>query len=189
VGPLLEARMDRLIADGSVVLAGLLAYAVALLASTLLVFLTYRINLLVTRSQEEEMLLSGHRSIAIAMGSVLVSQALLLRHAVFPVMAVARDLFLGSPGATRIFAVAAQCALFFFIIGLLSVGSVLVAVFLFTRLTGRLPEQEEIRKDNVAVAIFFACTVLAVTLIVNEGMEDLSRSLIPYGTTRVLRVP
>jgi uncharacterized membrane protein YjfL (UPF0719 family) len=180
--------MDGLVAEASVVVAGLVAYAVALLASTLLIFLTYRINLLVSRRQEEEMLLAGHRSIAISMGSILLSQAVLLRHAVFPVMAVVRDLFLQPAGTSRTLAVIAQCALFFVIIGLLSMASVWVAVLLFTRLTGRIPEQEEIRKDNVAIAIFFAFTVLAVTLIVNEGMEDLSRSLIPYGT-RVLRVP
>jgi uncharacterized membrane protein YjfL (UPF0719 family) len=180
--------MHGLVAEASVVVAGLVAYGVALLASTFLVFLTYRINLLVTRRQEEQMLLQGHRSIAISMGAILLSQAVLLRHAVFPIMAVVRDLFLQPAGVGRTLMVVAQCAIFFVIIALLSVGSVWAAVFLFTRLTGSIPEQEEIRKDNVAIALFFAFTVIAVTLIVNEGMEDLSRSLIPYGT-RVLRVP
>ena len=181
--------MGGLLAETSVFLACLLAYGVAVLASTLLIFLTYRVNLLVTRQQEEELLLSGHRSMAIAMGAVLLGQAVLLRHAVFPIMAVVRDLFLQPADGARILAVVAQCALFFVIIGVLSVGTVVVAVFLFTKLTGRVPEQEEIRKDNVAVAIFFAFSVLAITVIVNEGMEDLSRSLIPYGSTRVLRLP
>lgn len=181
--------MGGLLADVSVLLAGLVAYGVAVLASTLLVFATYRINSLIARRQAEDLLLAGHRSTAIALGSVLLSQAILLRHAVFPVMTVVRDLFLESPGATRTLIVVGQCLLFFVIIGVLSVVSVVVAVWLFTRLTGRVPEQEEIRKDNVAVAIFFAFAVLAITLIINEGMEDLSRSLIPYGSTRVIRIP
>ena len=181
--------MGRLVAEASVVLAGLLAYGVAVLGSTLLVFVTYRINTLITRSQAEDLLLRGHRSMAVALGAVLLSQAMLLRHAVFPVMAVARDLFLEPAGAARIFTVIGQCALFFLIIGTLSVMSVVGAVWLFTRLTGRVPEHEEIQKDNLAVAIFFAFAVLAITLIVNEGMVDLSRSLIPYGSTRVLQLP
>jgi|EndMetStandDraft_3_1072993.scaffolds.fasta_scaffold370991_2 uncharacterized membrane protein YjfL (UPF0719 family) len=181
--------MGRLVAEGSVIVAGLVAYGVAVVAATLLVFLTYRVNLIVTRRQEEDLLLAGHKSMALAMGAVLLSQAILLRHAVFPIMAVVRDLFLQPRDFTRIAGVAGQCALFFFIIGLISIGSVHVAVFLFTRLTGRVPEQEEIRKDNAAVAIFFAFAVLAVTVVLNEGMEDLSRSLIPYGSTRVLRLP
>jgi len=181
--------MGGLLADVSVLLAGLVAYGISVLAATLLVFALYRVNTLIARRQAEDLLLAGHRSIAIASGAVLVSQAVLLRHAVFPVMAVVRDLFLEPPGWGRTFIVAGQCLLFFLIIGVLSVLSLVVAVWLFTRLTGRIPEQEEIRKDNVAVAIFFAFAVVAITLIVNEGMEDLSRSLIPYGSTRVIRLP
>ena len=60
----------------------------------LLVFLTYRINTLLTsKLDEEKYLLSGNRSIAISLGSVVLSQAILLRHAVFPTMVVLRDLF------------------------------------------------------------------------------------------------
>jgi uncharacterized membrane protein YjfL (UPF0719 family) len=101
---------------------------------------------------------------------------------------VVRDLFVQHADGARTLMVIGQCALFFVIIGLLSVGSVVVATWLFTRLTGRIPEREEIRKDNVAVAIFFAFAVLAITLIVNEGLEDLSRSLIPYGASGVVRI-
>jgi uncharacterized membrane protein YjfL (UPF0719 family) len=181
--------MSGLLADVSVLLAGLLAYAVAVLAATLLVFATYRVNVLIARRQAEDLLLAGHRSMAIAKGSVLLSQAVLLRHAVFPVMAVVRDLFLDPPGFARVLIVAGQCLLFFLIIGVLSVLSVVVAVWLFTRLTGGIPEQDEIRKDNVAVAIFFATVLFAITALVNEGLEDLSRSLIPYGRTGILRIP
>jgi uncharacterized membrane protein YjfL (UPF0719 family) len=180
--------MSGLIANSSVVLAGLLAYAVAVVASAVLVFLTFRANLFVTRSQAEDLLLAGHRASAIAHGAVLLAQAVLLRHAVFPVMAVVRDLIVQHADTAHTLAVIGQCALFFVIIGLLSVASVVVATWLFTLLTGRIPEREEIRKDNVAVAIFFAFAVLAITLIVNEGMEDLSRSLIPYGASGVVRI-
>jgi len=181
--------MGAFLAESSVVMAGLLAYAVAVIASAVLVFLTFRVNLLVTRSQAETLLLQGHRSLAIVHGAALLCQAILLRHAVFPVMAVVRDLFLQHVGFARALAVVGQCALMFLIIGLLSVGSVVLAGWLFTLMTGRIPEREEIRKDNLAVAIFFAFAVLAITLIVNEGMQDLARSLIPYGATGIVRVP
>lgn len=176
--------------DLSSILAGLLAYAVALFGSVLLVFVTFRVNTLLTsRVEEERLLLGGHRSIAIALGATILSQALLLRHAVFPIMAVIRDLFLQRVSWGDLVLVAGQCVLFFVVIGILSFGSVALAGWLFTRMTGSLPEHEEIFKDNVAVAIFYAFVLLAITLILNEGMEDLSRSLIPYGRTGVIRVP
>jgi hypothetical protein len=181
--------MGAFLAESSVLLAGLLAFGVAVVASTVLVFLTFRANQLVVRSQAEDLLLTGHRSVAIVHGSVLLAQALLLRHAVFPVMAVVRDLFLLHHEPGQVLGVLGQCALFFVIIGLLSVGSVMLAGWLFTLMTGRIPEREEIRKDNQAVAIFFAFAVLAITLILNEGMQDLARSLIPYGATGIVRLP
>jgi hypothetical protein len=59
----------------SSLVAGLVAYAVSVVASVLLVFVTYRMNTLVTsRIDEERLLLSGHRSIAVALGSVVLSQ-------------------------------------------------------------------------------------------------------------------
>ncbi|HSK76425.1 MAG TPA: DUF350 domain-containing protein [Thermoanaerobaculia bacterium] len=176
--------------DLSSLLAGLLAYGVAVLVSVLLVFVTYRVNTLLTnRLEEERMLLAGHRSIAIALGATILSQALLLRHALFPIMAVVRDLFLGRSSVGEALLVAGQCALFVLVIGLLSFGSVAFAGWLFTRMTGHLPEHEEILKDNVAVAIFYAFVLLAITAILNEGIEDLARSLIPYGRTGVIRLP
>jgi len=171
--------------------AGALAYAVAIGLAVLLVFGTFRLHaaLLASRRDEESMLLAGHRSLAIALGASLLSQALLLRHAVFPTMAVVRDLFLGHPSRAEVARVVGQCALFWVVVGVASVGSVLLATWLFTRMTGRLPEQEEILKDNVAVAIFYAFVLLAITAVLNEGIEDLARSLIPYGPTGVIQLP
>ena len=84
--------------------------------------------------------------------------------------------------------VLAHCILFFLVISILSFGSVAVAGLLFARMTRALPEREEILRDNVAVAIFFAFVVVAITLIVNEGLEDLARSIIPYSDTGILRI-
>jgi hypothetical protein len=56
-------------------------------------------------------------------------------------------------------------------------------------MTGDLPEHEEILRDNVAVAIFYGFVLLAITIILNEGIEDLARSLIPYGRSGVVRLP
>ena len=172
------------------ILAGLLACGVAVFASTTLVFIVFRLNTMLRRRQEQErLLLAGHRSIAIALGATLLSQALLLRHVVFPVMAVMRDLFLQRASFATVLMVAGQCFVVFLVIGAVSVGSIWLAGWLFDVLTGALPEHEEIFRDNVAVAIFYAFVLLAITVILNEGIEDLSRSLIPYGRSGVIHLP
>lgn len=175
--------------DWKSILAGVTAYLISVFASILLVFVTYRLNTILTsKIDEERYLLSGNRSLSITLGSVILSQAILLRHAVFPTMVVIRDLFLRPVSFASAMWVLAHCAAFFLIIGILSFGSVAVCTFLFTKMTGKVPEREEILKDNLAVGIFFAFAVLAMTLIVNEGLEDLAKSIIPYEQTGVIRL-
>jgi uncharacterized membrane protein YjfL (UPF0719 family) len=170
--------------------AGFIAYGAAILVSSALVFLTFRLNtVLRKRAAQEAKLEEGHRSIAIALGSTLLSQAILLRHVVFPVMAVIRDLFVQRGTNAPIGSVVLQVVVFFVVIALLSIGSVWLGSLLFTKMTGKLDEQEQIEKDNVAVAIFYAFVIISITLILNEGIEDLSRSLIPYGQSGILRIP
>jgi uncharacterized membrane protein YjfL (UPF0719 family) len=176
--------------DLSAIAAGLVAYALSVLAAVLVVFVLYRLNTLLTsRIEEQRLLAGGHRSIAISLGAVIVCQAFLMRHAVFPVMEIVRDLFLRPPSARAAMVVLLQSAVFVTVIAALAWGSVAIAAWLFAKMTGELPEHDEILKDNVAVAIFFACVLVAITAIVNEGIEDLSRSLVPYGASGVIRLP
>jgi uncharacterized membrane protein YjfL (UPF0719 family) len=170
--------------------AGLIAYTVALLVSTALVFITFRLNtILKKRSAQEAKLKEGHRSMAIALGATLLGQAILLRHVVFPVMAVVRDLFVQQGRTASLGLIVLQGSSFFVLISLLSIGSIWIGSFLFTKMTGKLEEQKEIEDDNIAVAIFYAFVIISIALIVNAGMEDLSRSLIPYGQTGILQIP
>jgi len=175
--------------DAKSIAAGLVAFAFSVLASVVLVFVTYRLNTLVTsKIDQERHLLNGHRSVAIALGSVVFAQAILLRHAVFPTMVVIRELFLRPFSLTSAIWALAHAFLFFVIIGVLSFGSVAIAAWLFARMTGALPEKDEILKDNVAVAIFFGFVVVGIALIVNEGLADLARSIVPFAQSGVLRI-
>src|SRR3954469_16834829 len=132
------------------ILAGLLACGVAVFVSTALVFIAFRLNTMLRRRDAQvRLLLSGHRSIAIALGATILSQALLLRHVVFPVMAVLRDLFLHRASFATVAIVARVCFVVFLVVAAVAVGSVWLAGWLFDVLTGSRPEHEEIFRDNV----------------------------------------
>jgi uncharacterized membrane protein YjfL (UPF0719 family) len=172
------------------VATGVTAFGVALLTSVLLVLGLYRLNMVLTRHVDEErLLLQGNRAVAIALGAVVLSQAVLLRHAVFPTMAVLRNALVGPITLGAVGWALGQAGLFFMIIGGLSFISVVVAAWLFSKMTRSLAEREEILKDNVAVGILFAFIVIAVTLVVNEGLVDLSRSIIPYPESGIIQIP
>lgn len=176
--------------DPAVVAAGLAAYGVAAVTAALLVFVVYRANAFITREVDEEALLrSGHRSTAISFGAILLCQAILMRHAVQPVMVMVRELFLDRPTVREALGTALRCTGVVSLLTLVAFGSTALAAFLFTRMTRGLDEHAEIRRDNVAVAIFHAFVLLAITAVLNEGMEDLARSLVPFGSRGVLTLP
>jgi uncharacterized membrane protein YjfL (UPF0719 family) len=56
-------------------------------------------------------------------------------------------------------------------------------------MTRGINELREIAEGNVAIAILFAFVLFAVTAILNEGIEDVSHSLVPYSRAGVVRIP
>jgi uncharacterized membrane protein YjfL (UPF0719 family) len=175
--------------DARAVMAGVMALAVAVVTAVILVFLLSRANALIThRLDVEGLLREGQVGVAISAGAILLCQAILVRHAVFPVMAGARDLMLSPFQARAALAGGVRAALIVTVITAAAYGSVALASLLFTRMTGSLDEHEEIRRNNVAVAVFHAFVLLAITAVLNEGIEDLARSLVPYGRTGIITI-
>jgi uncharacterized membrane protein YjfL (UPF0719 family) len=170
-------------------LAGLAAYLCSVLLAVVLVFGTYRLSTWLTPGLDEQRLVQGgNRSVALVLGAVVLSQSILLRHAVFPTMVVVRGAMLRPFSWGEAGSALAQAVLFVVVTALLSVATVAVAAWLFTRMTRGVDEFEEIRRDNLAVALLFALVLLGIALVVNEGLEELSRSLVPVGRTGFLRL-
>ncbi len=71
----------------------------------------------------------------------------------------------------------------------ISFFSIWLARKIFRLMTKGLSEDDEISKGNVAVAVFSGLVLLAITIILSDGMQDLSRSLIPYARSGVIQWP
>lgn len=69
------------------------------------------------------------------------------------------------------------------VLSALSVLSIWVAGHLFDLLTPGINELEAIARGNVAMAVFFAFVLLAITAVLDQGVEGLSLALIPPGAT------
>jgi len=166
-------------------MAGLLAYSVAIVLGTgPVVYVAYWLDKTLTKKIDEDSLLqAGNRSIAIELGVTILCQAVLARHAVFGVMAIIRILFVEDLTLGDSLWVIGRSVLFIIAILLLAVGSIWTAGAIFKWLTRRhLRVEETIReRNNIAMAVFYALVLFSMTLILNEGMEDFSRSLISYG--------
>lgn len=190
-------RFNLLVLSG-----GLLGYLVSVVASTALVLLFFRLNARMLPGGKVTALFTGtvaERPFApaIALGAATLSQAYLLRHAVFAVMSLVQD-FLLTYGDTilaghfpagpvlRLFGLA---ALLMVILSGLAVISIWLAGAFFNWMTRGIDELAEIAAGNIPVAILFAFVLFAVTAILNEGIEDVSRALVPYSRSGVVRIP
>lgn len=188
--------------DALILLGGLLGYLVSIIASTALVLLFFRSNARLLPGGKVTTLFtaeSSHRSLApaIALGAATLCEAYLLRHAVFAVMTLVQDfliahgnhLFTGDFPLWPFLKMVVLSALLLVVLSALAVLSIWIAGTFFNWMTRGIDELAEIAKGHVAVAILFAFVLFAVTAILNEGIEGVSRVLIPYSRSGVVRLP
>lgn len=174
------------------IFAGLIAYCVAaLLGAGPAVYASYWLDkTLTTRIDEDQLLQQGNRAIALELGTTMLCQAILVRHAVYAAMAMIRSLFIEDLTWRDSAWVVSRSIFCVIAIITLAMISVQVGGFLFKRLIRHMNVEHAIRgTGNIAMAIFYSMALLAITLVLNEGIEDFSRSLIPYGRAGIVDVP
>lgn len=164
------------------ILFGLTELLAAVAVSLILVFGTYRLLLRLTRRVDEENeLRKGNVAVGILLGSVILGQAVVVRQALGPIMAVVQLFILGGERRIGLFLqMTAFAAGYILLSGGLAVVCLLFGFRLFDRLTPGLDEFEEIRSGNVAVAVFMGFFVLAVCFLISAGVQGLVRALVPF---------
>jgi hypothetical protein len=188
--------------DVLVLIGGLLGYLVSILASTALVFLFFRLNSKLFPNPKAVEFFSKDSQLAppapaIALGAATLSQAYLLRHAVFVIMALVQD-FLVTYGSALLAGpfpflpflnLIVLAALLLAVMSLLAWLSIVIAGAFFNKMTGEIDEMKEIMSGNKFIAILFAFVLFAVTVILNEGIEYIARALIPYSKSGIVSLP
>jgi uncharacterized membrane protein YjfL (UPF0719 family) len=174
-----------------VIVAGSLAYCVAIvLGAGPLAYAAYLLDKTLTQKIDEDSELKrGNRAIAIELGTTIFCQALLVPHAVFAAMAVVRSLFVEELEGSAIAWIIFRSGLCIAIIVILAMGSVHFCGWVFKKFMRHMDVAGAIQRGNIAMATFFALVLLSMALVLNEGMEDFSRSLIPYGRAGIVELP
>ncbi len=172
------------------VLFGVAEISTSVLISLVLIFVTYRLILSLTRRfDEENQLRRGNVAVGIVLGSVLLGQAIVVRQALFPITAVFQIFLIGEERtAGAVFRFLALSVGYLLLSGLLAVAGIFFCFWLFDRLTPRIHQYEEIKKGNIAVAVFMALLIIGVSLLLSAGVSGLTRALIPFpevGTVRL----
>lgn len=168
--------------SGQQVVLGLLEFFLTLVIGFFLVFATYKILLKLTpRFDEEKQLHRRNTAVGLALGSILIGQAIIVMQAIYPVMAVIQLYALDSSKDLGVLLrTVALVVGHILLAGLLAVLCILLSFWLFDKLTPGIDQYHEIREGNVAIAVFMALLIVALSLLVSAGVSALTRALIPF---------
>ena len=153
-----------------------------------IVFITFKILIKLTRDlDEEEELKKNNIAEGVLLGSSLFGVTILVKRSLYPIFSVMQNLAI-SPEVT----VGYTIKIFFYSIGyimvslIVAISILILATKAFDWFTGKLDEFEEIKNNNIAVAIFFAGVVLSLCFFIEEGLHSLLITLIPGPTVNIL---
>jgi len=168
--------------SGQQIIFGVIEFLVSILISFILIFGTYKLFLALTpKFDEEKQLRKKNTSVGIILGSVLLGQAIVVKQAIYPVMAVIQIFILGEEKSILGFLkMLGFSGGYVVLAGLLALICILFSLWLFSKLTPKIDQYEEIKENNVAVALFMGLMIIGICLLVSAGVSGLTRSLIPF---------
>ncbi len=164
------------------IIFGLLEFLVSVLISFILIFGSYRIILVLTRRiDEEQQLKRKNVAVGIVLGSIFIGEALVVKQALYPVMAVIQLFILGQEKDAGSFGELLLYGLgYVFLAGILAILCILFSFWLFNRLTPNLDTYQEIKDNNISVAVLMALFIVGICLLMSEGVSGFVRALIPF---------
>ena len=168
--------------SGQQIIFGFIEFLLAIFISFILIFGTYRLLLILTpRFDEERQLKKKNLSVGIILGSILLGQAFVVKQAIYPVMAVIQIFILGEDKSVGSFLKMLGFSIGYVVLaGFLAIVCILFSFWIFNKLTPRLDQYDEIKDNNIAVALFMGFLIIGVCLLISTGDAGLTRALIPF---------
>jgi len=164
------------------VVFGLIEFFISIVISLFLIFCSYRLFLALTpKIDEERELRAGNISVGLILGSTIIGEAIVVKQAIYPVMAVIQIFVLGQDRNVGNFLKMVGFSIGYVLLaGLLALACILFCFWLFSKMTPRIDQYEEIKNNNIAVALFMAFFIVAICFLVSSGVAGLVRALIPF---------
>ncbi len=164
------------------IIFGLLEFLVSVLISFILIFATYRLLLLITRHfDEENQLKRKNTSVGIVLGGILLGEAIVVRQAIYPVMAVIQIFVVGEKkGVSDFLEMLGLSIGYVLLAGILAILSILFSFWLFDKATPGIKQYEEIKNNNIAIAVFMSLVIIGICILISSGVSGLTRALIPF---------
>ncbi len=162
-----------------VLLSGISTVILSLVLGILVLFLGFSFfSKLSIAIDEEEELQKNNIAVAILSASLIFSLGYMMKSSIYPlIQAFFNILFYSDEGVVSSLVGFGFLLLQFLLTLVISMGSLWVGLKAFTWLTKNLDEFEEIRNNNIAVAILMSAIIITLALFLREGLERLLQTL------------
>jgi uncharacterized membrane protein YjfL (UPF0719 family) len=157
----------------------LLEIGVSIFLGVTILYLSYRI---IDKLVRERLKISSNNvSFALFVSSILFSVAYLISGIKSPILNSIKLLLDNPQYEGSIVLDGIKYSLLFFIIIIITIALViLISILMFTYMTNKINEFDEIRKNNIAVGIITATLVISISIIIKESIYLLLESFVPY---------
>ena len=168
--------------DLSLLVSGILQLALSLIIGIVFIYSGFRFfHKKIKSINEIEELKKNNIAVAILNASIIIALVIMVKNAVEPAITVF-SLALRNPDATLTSFLQTAAIMFLQIIlaGVISYLSIYLAINLYTYLTKDIDELAEIKNNNVAVSIVFGIVIIAISLLMQQGIKSILDALIPF---------
>ncbi|MBZ0269447.1 DUF350 domain-containing protein [bacterium] len=131
---------------------------------------------------------ADNRALAALLGGVLIASALIVKASTEPIIATVQVFLFRAFSWMTLFRSLAMIAAY--VLGAVLVANLTIwlGVRCFFRLTDRIDELSEIRRNNLAVGIAIGVTVAVMGYLVSGGVGDLMQALVPFPEFRPVEI-
>ena len=165
----------------SVLVIGICEFILSFLLGLFSIWLAFKLFLKLTKNLDEmHELKKGNIAAGIFLSSVLVSVGLVLFKVIYPIICTFNTCFVRSePVLTDLFVWLGYILLYLFITIPVSVVTIWLGISLFCRMTPYINEIEEVKNNNIAVAILLSVITIVLAVFISHGLSSLLTVIIP----------
>jgi len=164
------------------ILLGLIELLISIFISFVLIAGSYRFFIFITpRFDEERQLKKKNTAVGVVLGGILIGEVLVVKQAIYPVMSVIQLFILGEEkNFANYMEMLGLSVGYVLLAGIIALGCILFSFWAFNKITPRIDQYQEIRNNNVAVAVFMALFIVGICILISDGVSGLTKALIPF---------
>ena len=158
---------------------GILYYLISIIVSMLVLYITFKFFIMISKIKTRNDLENGNIAFAILLGCYLIAFGVLMVKSLYPVSVTLQELFTNEIKMSRVMLSIGYVFIYFAASYILSLIAITISTTLFQLFTVKLDEMNQIRKNNIAVAVVLGSVVIASSIIIQPGLSFIINTLIP----------